>query len=110
MIELLLEYTETTHVSIKKNTFNGADAFALEKLINEHPILKYRNIEIINEQQKKNKDDKISTAIPYVNKGQIVFAEEDDEFTKQVVEFLIGIDKIEEISIIQILDRRSFGL
>ncbi len=128
MIELLLEYPEATHVSIEKNTFNGADAFALEKLINEHPILKYRNIEIINEQQKKNKDDKISTAIPYVNKGQIVFAEEDDEFTKQAMEFagqkftthddaadvmaefLIGIDKIEEVSIIQILDRRSFGL
>ncbi len=128
MIELLLEYPEATHVSIEKNTFNGADAFALEKLINEHPILKYRNIEIINEQQKKNKDDKISTAIPYVNKGQIVFAEEDDEFTKQVMEFagqkftthddaadvmaefLIGIDKIEEVSTIQILDRKSFGL
>ncbi|NFN93629.1 hypothetical protein FDB28_05885 [Clostridium botulinum] len=128
MIELLLEYPDATHVSIEKNTFNGADAFTLEKLINEHPILKYRNIIIINEQQKKNKDDKISTAIPYVNKGQIVFAEEDEDFTKQVMdfagqkfsvhddapdvmsEFIIRIDQIEVVSTIQILDRKSFGL
>ncbi|NFH74199.1 hypothetical protein FDA25_16855 [Clostridium botulinum] len=128
MIELLLEYPDATHVSIEKNTFNGADAFTLEKLINEHPILKYRNITIINEQQKKNKDDKISTAIPYVNKGQIVFAEEDEDFTKQVMdfagqkfsvhddapdvmsEFIIRIDQIEVVSTIQILDRKSFGL
>jgi hypothetical protein len=128
MAELLLEYPEATHVSIEKNTFNGADAFTLEKLIDEHPILKYRNITIINENQRKNKDDKISTAIPYVNKGQIVFAEEDEEFTKQVLdfagqkfsqnddapdvmsEFIIRIDQIEVVSRIQILDRRSFGL
>lgn len=128
MIELLLEYPEATHVSIEKNTFNGADAFTLEKLIDEHPILKYRNITIINENQRKNKDDKISTAIPYVNKGQIVFAEEDEEFTKQVLdfagqkfsqnddapdvmsEFIIRIDQIEVVSRVQILDRRSFGL
>ncbi|WP_252254486.1 hypothetical protein [Clostridium sp. ZBS12] len=128
MIELLLEYPDATHVSIEKNTFNGADAFTLEKLINEHPVLKYRNITIINEQQKKNKDDKISTAIPYVNKGQIVFAEEDEDFTKQVMgfagqkfsvhddapdvmsEFIIRIDQIEVVSTIQILDRKSFGL
>ncbi|NFH89748.1 hypothetical protein FDA33_05950 [Clostridium botulinum] len=128
MIELLLEYPDATHVSIEKNTFNGADAFTLEKLINEHPILKYRNITIINEQQKKNKDDKISTAIPYVNKGQIVFVEEDEDFTKQVMdfagqkfsvhddapdvmsEFIIRIDQIEVVSKIQILDRKSFGL
>lgn len=128
MIELLLEYQEATHVSIEKNTFNGADAFMLEQLINEHPILKYRNIEIINEQQRKNKDDKISTAIPYVNKGEVVFAKEDEEFTDQIMEFagekfsvhddaadvtsefIQKIDLIEVVSNIQILDRRAFGL
>ena len=128
IIELLLEYPEATHVSIEKNTFNGADAFLLEQLINEHPILKFRGIEIINEQQRKNKDDKISTAIPYVNKGEVVFAKEDEEFTDQVMEFagqkftlhddaadvtaefIQKIDQIEIVSRVQILDRREFGL
>lgn len=128
MIELLLEYPEITHVSIEKNTFNGADAFMLEQLINENLVLKYRNIEIINEQQRKNKDDKISTAIPYINKGEVIFAKEDEEFTDQVMEFagqkftlhddaadvtaefIQKIDLIEVVSAIQILDRKAFGL
>ena len=48
MIEYLLEYPNITHVSIEKNTFSGADANQLEKKIKEHPILKYKNITIIN--------------------------------------------------------------
>lgn len=128
MVELLLEYPDITHVSIEKNTFNGADANQLEKKIKEHPILKYRNITIINEQQRRNKDDKISTAIPYVNKGQIVFCEEDEDYIEQILdfagqnfsehddapdsvsEFIIRIDNIETVSRIEIFDRRSFGL
>jgi len=87
MVELLLEYQQITHVYIEKNTFNGADAFMLERLIKENPILKHRKITIINEAQKKNKDDKISTIIPFMNKGQIIFCEEDSEFTDQIQEF-----------------------
>ncbi|MGE5627816.1 MAG: hypothetical protein ACM3X7_06830 [Solirubrobacterales bacterium] len=87
MIELLKEYIDITHVYIEKNTFNGADANQLELKINKDPVLMYRNIEIINESQRKNKDDKISTLIPYMNKGQIIFAEEDEEFTKQILDF-----------------------
>lgn len=87
MVELLLEYPQITHVYIEKNTFNGADAFMLERLIKENPILKHRNITIVNEAQKKNKDDKISTIIPFMNKGQIIFCEEDTEFTDQIQEF-----------------------
>lgn len=86
-IKLLKEYPDATHVYIEKNTFNGADANQLELKINKDDVLKYRNIEIINEAQKKNKDDKISTIIPYMNKGQIIFAEEDKEFTDQILDF-----------------------
>jgi len=128
MVELLLEYQDITHVCIEKNTFNSSDAFMLEKLIRENEILKYRNITIINEMQKRNKDDKISTAIPYVNKGQIVFAEEDEEFNKQVLEFtgqkfsqhddapdvlsefLIRVEQIQTVNRIQLFDRKLFGL
>ncbi|WP_294379010.1 hypothetical protein [uncultured Clostridium sp.] len=128
MIYLLLEYPEITHVSIEKNTFNGADANQLEKKLKEHPILKYRSITIINEAQRKNKDDKISTIIPYVNRGEFIFCSEDEEFINQIMEFAgqkysphddapdvasefwIKVDEIKTVSKIQILDRRSFGL
>ncbi|SCJ49152.1 Uncharacterised protein [uncultured Clostridium sp.] len=87
MIYLLKLYVDISHVYIEKNTFNGADANQLENRIKEDPILRYRNITIINEQQKKNKDDKISTIIPSINKGQIIFANEDEEFVKQILDF-----------------------
>ena len=87
MIELLLKYEDITHVFIEKNTFNGADANQLEKKLKEHPILKHRNIIIINETQRKNKDDKISTIIPYVNRGEFIFCSEDEEFINQIMDF-----------------------
>lgn len=87
MIELLKIYSDITHVYIEKNTFNGADANQLENKIKADPHLRYRRIVIINEHQKKNKDDKISTIIPEINKGQIIFADEDYEFTQQILDF-----------------------
>lgn len=87
MINLLIEYDDITHIYIEKNTFNGADANLLEKKIKEHDLLKYRRLEIINESQRKNKDDKISTIIPTCNKGQIVFADEDEDFVNQILDF-----------------------
>lgn len=87
MIDLLIEYPDAKYVYIEKNTFNGADANQLEVKIFKNPLLRSRNIKIINEIQRKNKDDKISTIIPYMNKGQIIFAEEDEEFTDQIQEF-----------------------
>ncbi len=71
-IKLLKDYQDITHLYIEKNTFNGADANAIENKINDDPMLRNRSITIINEHQKKNKDDKISTLIPYINKGQII--------------------------------------
>ncbi len=128
MIKLLKEYEEITHVYIEKNTFNGADANQLELKINKDPVLRFRGIEIINESQRKNKDDKISTIIPCMNKGQIIFAEEDKEFTDQILdfrgqkfsvhddapditaEFNNRIENIEVIQNVQIFDRRKLGV
>lgn len=87
MIYLLKVYSDITHIYIEKNTFNGADANQLEFKIKNDNVLSYRDIEIINEQQKKNKDDKISTLIPVLNKGQMIFAEEDKEFIQQILDF-----------------------
>lgn len=127
-IDLLKEYPDTTHVYIEKNTFNGADANLLENKINADPVLSARNIEIINEMQRKNKDDKISTIISYMNKGQIIFAEEDQDFIKQIMEFAgqkfsihddapditaefaNRIENIEVIHNVQLFDRRKLGL
>ncbi|MGL4730539.1 MAG: hypothetical protein ACRCW0_03015 [Clostridium sp.] len=127
-IYLLKEYIDITHIYIEKNTFNGADANQLEKKINEDPILKFRNIKIINEHQKKNKDDKISTIISDVNSGRIIFAKEDEEFIEQIMEFAgqdyslhddapditaefsNRIDLIKRIQKVQILDRRLLGI
>ena len=128
IIKLLLEYTDATHVSIEKNTFNGADANQLEKAIHNHPLLKYRNITIINEMQRKNKDDKISTIVPYVNNGTFIFAEEDFEFLNQLIEFAgqkftvhddaadvsaefwLKVDEIKVIKKVKFLNRKLFGL
>ena len=128
IIDLLLEYTDATHVSIEKNTFNGADANQLEKKIKEHEILKYRNITIVNEMQRRNKDDKISTIVPYVNNGTFIFAEEDEEFVNQLMEFAgqkftvhddaadvssefwLKVDEIKVASTVKLLDRKLLGL
>lgn len=128
MIDYLLEYDDITHVNIEKNTFNGADANQLEKAISDHPILKYRNIKIINEMQRRNKDDKISTIVPAVNNGTFIFAEEDKEFTDQLIEFAgqkftvhddaadvsaefwLKIDEIKVVRKVKLFDRRKLGL
>ena len=127
-IDLLKEYIDITHIYIEKNTFNGADANQLEKRINEDPELKYRNITIINEHQKKNKDDKIATIVSDVNGGRIIFAEEDEEFVEQILEFMgqdytahddapditaefaNRIDLIKVLRRVEFLDRRLLGI
>ncbi|WP_097026167.1 hypothetical protein [Clostridium peptidivorans] len=128
MVDLLVEYPDATHISIEKNTFNGADANQLEKAIKDHEILKYRNITIINEQQRKNKDDKVSTIVPFVNRGEFVFCEEDQEFINQFMEFAgqkftthddaadvssefwLKVDEIKTVNKVKMLDRRSLGV
>lgn len=84
IIELLKIYKQITHVFIEKNTFNGSDANQLEKLIENDPELSGRDITIINESQKKNKDDKIASCVSAVNNGQIIFNEEDTDFIEEI--------------------------
>ena len=128
MIELLLQYPDITHISIEKNTFNGADANQLEKAIKEHEVLKYRNLVIINESQRKNKDDKISTIVPFVNRGEFVFCSEDEEFINQFMEFAgqkftvhddaadtaselwLRLDNIKQAATLKFYDRSYLGL
>lgn len=87
IIDLLIQYTDVTHVYIEKNTFNGADANRLEQRIKEEPLLKGRDLTIINEAQKSNKDDKIATVTADVNNGRIIFNAEDQDFIDEVMEF-----------------------
>lgn len=125
MVDLCLEYQEVTHVSIEKNTFNGADANQFEKAIKAHSILKFRNLTIINESQRKNKDDKISTIVPFVNRGEFIFCSEDEDFINQFMEFAgqkftphddaddvaaefwLKVDEIKVVSKVEIFDRNS---
>lgn len=87
VVELLKEYTDITHVSIEKNLYMGADILKIKELISKDSELSNRDITFINNMQRKNKDEKISTIIDSVNNGQIIFNEEDTKFTKQILEF-----------------------
>lgn len=123
VIELLKQYEDITHVYIEKNTFQGADVNKIKELIEKDDTLCRKNIEFINEMQRKNKDEKISTIIDSINNGQIIFANNNKEFTEQILEFqgqrfsihddsadVVAefsnrIDKIENISKVTFLDR-----
>ena len=73
VIELLKEFPDITHVYIEKNTYQGSDIIKIKDLIKQDKELRNRKIEFINEMQKKNKDEKISTTIDPINNGQIQF-------------------------------------
>lgn len=87
VIDLLKQYEDITHIYIEKNTFQGADVNKIKELIEKDKDLFNRNLEFINEMQRKNKDEKISTIIDNVNNGQIIFANNNSEFTDQILEF-----------------------
>jgi hypothetical protein len=86
-IELLRKYEDITHVFIEKNTYQGTDVIKIKELIEKDDELRNRNIQFINEMQRKNKDDKISSIIDDINSGRIIFNEEDKEFIDQVKDF-----------------------
>lgn len=86
-IELLRKYEDITHVFIEKNTYQGTDVIKIKELIEKDEELRNRNIQFINEMQRKNKDDKISSIIDDINSGRIIFNEEDKEFIDQVKDF-----------------------
>lgn len=131
VIELLKQHKEITHVYIEKNTYNGLDVDAIENEMENHPKLMRRNITFINEMQRKNKDDKISTIVSDVNNGRIIFCKErvEEQFLQQVMdfsgqqfslhddaadtlaEFANRIDEIEDRNKrIQSIDRRLLGI
>lgn len=128
VVEILKQYEDITHIYIEKNTFQGADVIAINELIAKNSILKNRRLEFINEMQKKNKDEKISTITDAVNNGQIIFSDENEDFVQQlkdfqgqlyslhddapdiVAEFSNRIDEIEVIRGINLIDRRKLGV
>lgn len=128
VVEILKQYEDIAHIYIEKNTFQGADVIAINELIAKDSILKKRKLEFINEMQKKNKDEKISTITDAVNNGQIIFSDENEDFVQQlkdfqgqlyslhddapdiVAEFSNRIDEIEVIRGINLIDRRKLGV
>ncbi|WP_160678801.1 terminase [Clostridium sp. C8-1-8] len=87
VIELLKQYDDINHIFIEKNTYQSADVIKIKELIENEPSLRNRTIEFINEMQRKNKDEKISTIVDSVNNGQIIFVDNNKEFINQILEF-----------------------
>jgi len=128
VIELLKVYPDITHVSVEKNLYSGADVSKIKELALAEPELKYRKIEYLNAMQRRNKDEKISTIIQGVNKGQVIFNEEDTAFNDQVLEFsgqdfsehddapdcvaqfTIDVKEIKVIQRVKVSDRRLLGV
>lgn len=128
VVEILKQYEDITHIYIEKNTFQGADVIAINELIAKDSLLKKRRLDFINEMQKKNKDEKISTITDGVNNGLIIFSDENEDFVQQlkdfqgqlyslhddapdiVAEFSNRIDEIDVIRGINLIDRRKLGV
>ena len=87
VVELLKAYTDITHVAIEKNLYSGADVSKIKELIEKEPELRNRQIDFINKMQRVNKDEKIATIIQGVNKGRIIFNEDDEAFNEMVTDF-----------------------
>lgn len=89
VIEVLERNPDVTHINIEKNTYQGADVIKIKELIAASPVLKGKSYEWINEMQKKNKDEKISTIVDLVNNGQIIIVS-DCEDSKKAVDEILG--------------------
>ncbi len=130
-VKMLERNLDTTHINIEKNTYQGADVIKIKELVEKSPILKGKKYEWINEMQKKNKDEKISTVVDPMNNGQIVICSDcedskvaieqikdfqgqlytlHDDFIDNIAELENKIKTIETVGKVTILDRRKFGL
>lgn len=87
VVKILETYDDITHIYIEKNTFQGTDVIKIKELIAESPKLRNKRYEWINEMQRKNKDEKISTIVDPVNNGQVIFVDNNKEFIDQILEF-----------------------
>ncbi|MCQ2016791.1 terminase [Clostridium butyricum] len=88
VVDLLRKYLDITHINIEKNTFQGADVLKIQELIKEDPILRPKKYIWINEMQKKNKDEKISTITDSVNNGAIIMVSDKEDSKKAIDEIL----------------------
>ena len=88
VVRVLENNPDVTHINIEKNTYQGADVIKIKELINESNILKGKSYEWINEMQKKNKDEKISTIIDQVNNGQIIYVSDKEDSKRAIDEIL----------------------
>ena len=87
VVDLLKTHKDITHIYIEKNVYMGADIVKIKELIEEEPSLRGRKFEWINEMQRKNKDEKISTIVDDVNNGAIIF-NKDCEDSKEAIDQL----------------------
>lgn len=87
VVELLELHKDITHIYIEKNTFQGSDVVKIKELILASLILRGRRFTWINEMQRKNKDEKISTIIDSVNNGQIIFVDTNKDAVQQILDF-----------------------
>lgn len=85
--ELLLEFTEITHVILEKNVYKGVDATRIEERIRNNPNLSSRGIVVLTVYNTKNKDQRIMTITEKINSGQVIFNENDKEYNDQVHDF-----------------------
>lgn len=128
VVKALERNLDVTHINVEKNTYQGADVIKIKELIAASPILKGKSYEWINEMQKKNKDEKISTIVDSVNNGQIIIVSDCEDSQKAIdeirdfqgqlysvhddapdnlAELEIKIKTIEIVSAVQIFDRSA---
>lgn len=131
VVEVLERNLDVTHINLEKNTYQGADVEKIKELIGKSEILERKKYIWINEMQKKNKDEKISTIIDQVNNGQIIIVSDMEDSKKAIDEILDfqgqlysvhddAPDNLAELEIklktiivsrkVKILDRRLLGL
>lgn len=130
-IKMLEEYDDITHIVIEKNTYMGSDVVKIKELISQNDKLKHKNYIFINNMQKTNKDEKISTIVDDVNNGAILFVsdKEDskkaieqakefqgqlytphDDFIDMVAEGCKSLKEIKVIGKVTLFDRKKLGL
>lgn len=131
VIEMLEKHDDITHIKIEKNTYQGADVTKIKELIAKHPKLKFKRYEFINEMQRRNKDEKISTVIDPVNNGQIILNQDckdckevvdqikdfqgqlytlHDDAIDAIAELQNALKEIKVVSKITLLDRKLLGI
>lgn len=88
VVEVLERNLDVTHINVEKNTYQGADVIKIKELIVASEILKGKSYEWINEMQKKNKDEKISTIVDPVNNGQIIIVSDCEDSKAAIDEIL----------------------